>query len=143
MALTITITLTEAFSPGHPPRRKIMALTEYGKLVRKLRIEIEKSTKNMADTLGVTPAYLSALETGKKNVPSSFLDKVADYFTAAGITKNLIEDLKEAAFKSQITFEIAPERKDRELVAAFARKFPNMADEQKKQLLEILKDFKS
>lgn len=120
-----------------------MALTNYGKLVRKFRIEIEASTKNMADALNVTSAYLSALETGKKNVPDSFLEKVRDYFYDAGINNKLLEELKEAAFNSQKTFELAPEQKDRELVAAFARKFPNMADDQKQKVLEMLKDFKS
>lgn len=120
-----------------------MALTDYGKLVRKLRIEVEKSTKEMADALGVSPAYLSALETGKKNVPAPFLKNVMDFFRDAGIKNNSLDkELEEAAFRSQKTFELTPEQKDRDLVAAFARKFPTMADEQKEKMLAMLKAFK-
>ncbi|WP_139559501.1 helix-turn-helix transcriptional regulator [Methylotetracoccus oryzae] len=119
-----------------------MNITEYGKLVRKLRIDAERTTKNMADALGVTPAYLSALETGKKNIPPALVGRVARFFAEAGLPNgNLERELEEAAFMSQRTFEFAPERQDRELIAAFARKFPNMGDEQKRKVLEMLKEF--
>ncbi|MFC3073915.1 helix-turn-helix domain-containing protein [Shinella pollutisoli] len=55
--------------------------TPFGKAVRHLRARKGVSQKEMAAALGVTPAYLSALEHGRRGVPSfDFLQRVAGYF---------------------------------------------------------------
>lgn len=55
--------------------------TPFGKAVRHLRARKGVSQKEMAASLGVTPAYLSALEHGRRGVPSfEFLQRVAGYF---------------------------------------------------------------
>ena len=41
-------------------------LTRFGKRLRTLRIEENQRLKDMADKLGVTAAYLSAVENGKR-----------------------------------------------------------------------------
>jgi transcriptional regulator with XRE-family HTH domain len=43
-------------------------LTPFGKKVRKLRIDVGVTLKSMADAMGVTSSYLSAIETGKRAV---------------------------------------------------------------------------
>lgn len=43
-------------------------MTELGKVLRKIRIDIGITQKQMADTLLVSPAYLSSVELGYKNV---------------------------------------------------------------------------
>lgn len=72
-----------------------MQLTEYGKLVRKGRIEANCTMSQMAFELGVAASYLSAIESGKKRVPVPFVDRVVAYFHAKGIE---ISRLHEAAF---------------------------------------------
>ena len=55
--------------------------TPFGKAVRHLRDRKGVSQKDMAAALGVSPAYLSALEHGKRGMPSfDFLQRVAGYF---------------------------------------------------------------
>ena len=55
--------------------------TPFGKAVRHLRDRKGVSQKEMAAALGVSPAYLSALEHGKRGMPSfDFLQRVAGYF---------------------------------------------------------------
>ena len=55
--------------------------TPFGKAVRHLRARKGVSQKEMAEALGVSPAYLSALEHGKRGMPSfDFLQRVAGYF---------------------------------------------------------------
>lgn len=55
--------------------------TPFGKAVRHLRDRKGVSQKDMAKALGVSPAYLSALENGKRGTPSfDFLQRVAGYF---------------------------------------------------------------
>lgn len=112
-----------------------MKLTPYGKIVRQLRIAGEIRTKEMSDELGVSTAYLSAVETGKKSPGEGFVDSVIAFFCKRGLDTSGIAD---AAFASRKVFKLEPKDKDRELVAAFARKFPNMSEDKKQELLKLL-----
>ena len=56
-------------------------MTPFGETVRKLRRAKAVSQKQMAAAIGVSPAYLSALEHGKRGAPSfDFIQRVAGYF---------------------------------------------------------------
>ena len=56
-------------------------MTPFGEHVRQLREARNISQKEMAQALGVSAAYLSALEHGKRGVPSyAFLQRIAGYF---------------------------------------------------------------
>jgi predicted transcriptional regulator len=48
-----------------------MALTEFGKAVRKARIDTDSTLLTMSQELETTPAFLSGLETGSKKIPKS------------------------------------------------------------------------
>lgn len=67
-------------------------MTPFGEAMRELRQRKGVSQKDMARAIGVSPAYLSALEHGHKGTPSfDFLQRVAGYF-------NIIWDEAEALF---------------------------------------------
>ena len=67
-------------------------MTPFGEALRGLRARKGISQKEMAVALGVSPAYLSALEHGKRGRPSfDFLQRVAGYV-------NIIWDEAEALF---------------------------------------------
>jgi transcriptional regulator with XRE-family HTH domain len=67
-------------------------MTPFGEAMRDLRRRKGVSQKDMARAIGVSPAYLSALEHGHKGMPSfDFLQRVAGYF-------NIIWDEAEALF---------------------------------------------
>ncbi|TCT44669.1 helix-turn-helix domain-containing protein [Martelella mediterranea] len=56
-------------------------MTPFGEALRQLRAERGVSQKQMADAIGVSAAYLSALEHGRRGKPSfDFLQRVAGYF---------------------------------------------------------------
>ncbi|AJY45194.1 helix-turn-helix domain-containing protein [Martelella endophytica] len=56
-------------------------MTPFGEAVRELRAQRGISQKEMAAAIGVSPAYLSALEHGRRGKPSfDFLQRVAGYF---------------------------------------------------------------
>lgn len=44
-------------------------VTEFGKLLRIIRINSGDSSKEMAEKLNLSPSYLSAIENGKRNIP--------------------------------------------------------------------------
>lgn len=67
-------------------------MTPFGEAVRKLRARKGVSQKDMAAALNVTPAYLSALEHGKRGTPTfDLLQRIAGYF-------NIIWDEAEELF---------------------------------------------
>lgn len=51
-------------------------MTELGKTLRKIRIDLDITQKQMADTLLVSPAYLSSVELGYKNISSQLEDNI-------------------------------------------------------------------
>ena len=56
-------------------------MTPFGARIRDLREERGLSQKQMAAALGVSPAYLSALEHGRRGAPNwAFVQKVIGYF---------------------------------------------------------------
>ena len=56
-------------------------MTPFGEAMHKLRRQKGVSQKEMAAAIGVSAAYLSALEHGKRGAPSfDFLQRVAGYF---------------------------------------------------------------
>ncbi|HEV7309287.1 helix-turn-helix transcriptional regulator [Ensifer sp.] len=68
-------------------------MTPFGEALRDLRRRKGVSQKQMAAAIGVSAAYLSALEHGKRGAPSfDFLQRVAGYF-------NVIWDEAEDLFR--------------------------------------------
>ncbi len=67
-------------------------MTPFGEAIRKLRERKGVSQKQMAAALNVSPAYLSALEHGRRGLPSfDLLQRIAGYF-------NIIWDEAEELF---------------------------------------------
>ncbi|MCL4410898.1 MAG: helix-turn-helix domain-containing protein, partial [Gammaproteobacteria bacterium] len=57
---------------------ELVMLTPLGKEIRKRRIDVGISLRGMAEKMGVSAAYVSALETGKKKAAESMLIQIAD-----------------------------------------------------------------
>ena len=51
-------------------------ITSVGKYLRKLRIDNGEILRDMADVLNVSSAFLSAVENGKKKMPTLWLPKL-------------------------------------------------------------------
>ncbi len=70
-------------------------MTPFGKRIRELRQKKRVTQKRMATDLGVSPAYLSALEHGRRGRPSpGLILQVCGYF---GLIWDDAEDLKRLA----------------------------------------------
>ncbi|MCH6872636.1 helix-turn-helix domain-containing protein [Escherichia coli] len=114
-------------------------LTPFGKKVRKLRIDVGVTLKSMADAMGVTSSYLSAIETGKRAVTDPVLKSIISYFTNEGVQAG--DELTKAARDSQQSVEINLSGKNqnaREVAMAFARNFDELSDDEFKRLRELL-----
>lgn len=58
-----------------------MKLTEFGKFLRKLRIDNGELLKDMAIKLNVTPFFLSMVETGKRSIPKKLEEEIKETYS--------------------------------------------------------------
>ena len=113
-------------------------LTEFGKFVRKLRIDNGTVLGAMAKKIDVSSAYLSAVENGKKAISQTLLEKIIEYFSLD--TEQVIE-LKKATDNSPVSvkFNLKDSSSDeRILVSAFARQVSDLSVSRKADIFEIL-----
>ena len=114
-------------------------LTAFGKFCRKLRIERDEILKNMADKLGVTPSYLSAVEIGKRAIPATWRELIINIYNLTPVQQ---QELRGAIDNSttQIKLDIsAMNASKRQTALAFARKLDEMDDEEIRKILELIK----
>jgi cyanate lyase len=118
-----------------------MQLTPFGKLVRKHRLEKELTLNEMIQSMAVTAAFASAVETGAKSIPADYPAKVA---MALDLPKAAAKELAFAAELSAKEVRIALDRRapqsDREVVAMFARRFHTLPDNSKTEIRKLLED---
>ena len=98
-------------------------LTSLGQFLRKLRLENGEILKTMAEKLGVTSAFLSAVENGKKKMPLSWYEKLPLLYT---FSEQQQDALKKAVMESSDIVELNLHNVPfgrRDLAISFARRF--------------------
>lgn len=113
-------------------------LTEFGKFCRKLRIDHNETQQDIANYLGVTTAYLSTVEHGKRNISEKIVDKLISRYNLSGAKLN--------QFKSTITNSISfikihlhkMNSLDRELILKIYYNLNELNDKDKKELINII-----
>lgn len=115
-----------------------MAYTKFAEFLRVLRV---KNHENMGDTaklLGVKVAFVSAVETGKKNVPEDWVDKLVKHYNLNAQEKaELIQAIEDSKTTSKINLVSAPNFK-RRVALQFQRSFDEIDEETAKKILELL-----
>lgn len=111
-------------------------LTPYGIAVRKLRLDKGLRLLDVADELKVTPAFLSAIETGRKPIPDGFVVRVG---RAMNLNAAELRELRSAVDKTrkEVRVDALPEEQ-RELVAAFARRLDEVPSDVIARLKKIV-----
>jgi len=113
-------------------------LTEFGKALRKLRLDETEILKDMAMRLNISSAYLSAIENGKRPIPQGFIDALTDLYQLSGMER---KSLEEAADKSlrDVGISLGDEQgSKRDLALIFARSFDSMDDATANRILAVL-----
>lgn len=100
-----------------------MKLSEFGKAVRKARLETDTSLLAMARELEVSSSYLSGLETGRKKITSEWVTKIKQYFEAKGVHLHDLEELADVSNQTVSLEGLSPAHQM--LVAGFARATPD------------------
>ena len=113
-------------------------ITELGKWLRKLRIDRGEILKTMAEKLGMTSSYLSAIECGKRNIPADLIDKLTSIYDLSETEQHELSEAYDHSIKS-IEIQLATENMcKRDLALQFARKFDDIDEEFAMQLLKFL-----
>lgn len=116
-------------------------LTEFGRTLRMMRIAHgNKTLGDLGEMLGVSAAFVSAIETGKKSVPPSFLNQLK---VQLNLDAEEVRRLEVAAAKQAKEISMGlHDRTDRarELAVAFARRFESMSDAEVEKVFDRLDD---
>lgn len=113
-------------------------LTEFGKYLRKLRIDCNETLAAMARKLGVTASYLSCVETGKRSIPNKWFEKIAQLYKLDDMNRNeLLHVGLSSVNKVNVDVEDQDDA-DKTLVLVFARRLPQLSQEEKDALRKIL-----
>lgn len=113
-----------------------MALTEFGKVVRKARIDIGYTLLTMSKELETTPAYLSGLETGLKKIPKNWVKKISDFFKSKNHEINNLQELADVSNENVNISGLSLQQQM--LIAGFARSPFNT--EELKRLAKLFED---
>jgi transcriptional regulator with XRE-family HTH domain len=113
-------------------------LTEFGQYLRKLRIDCGELLKNMADKLDVTSSYLSAVETGKRNIPDSWVDKIGRLYELDMVDRDVLQAAAANSART-ITMDLSNlPSKRRETALLFARQFDEVDDSVLRDIRNLL-----
>ena len=120
--------------------------TAFGKALKILRLELGIRLYDMANTLGISSAFLSALETGRKNIPLDFLKDLITHYSLSDKQKQSIKIAEEVTRKEEFAkkkahhIRISSTDNDvHELTLAFARRINSLTEEEKKQLQKMFR----
>lgn len=115
-----------------------MAYTRFGEFVRILRIKHHEVMGDMAKFLGSSVPFLSAVENGKKNVPTEWIEKIIDHYSLNAVEQL---ELKMAIDESKTQYKIVAEHagpNQRKAALQFARSFDGMDDDTALKILDLL-----
>jgi len=119
-------------------------LTLFGKLLRKLRIDRDTSQASMAAALGVSPAFLSAVELGKKSAPSHWIGRITEWLDLDQGEKEELEktwDLTET--RNHIRLVIGPSELSRKVAFWLERRYFELDEETLNKIQSIISQEKS
>lgn len=115
-----------------------MAITNFGLFVRDLRLKKSEILKDMAGKLGVTSAFLSAVENGKKQIPAQWFDKISQKYHLNGKEKEELRDAIDTS-KDKILIDTKDvSNKNKELAMVFARSFGELDDDAMDKIKKLL-----
>lgn len=119
-------------------RWNLFVITEFGKKLRIIRMNQGIRLKKMAEDLKVSPSFLSAVEVGKKNVPSKWVNEISDRYQLTEKERSELERLaQEAVINVKIEMTQA-NKSQRSAALAFARSFDTLSEEEAQQIINFL-----
>ena len=113
-------------------------ISKFGKCIRNIREQENDSLRQMAIKLGISAAFLSAMEVGRKAIPLEYADKIANEYNLDIDEKNRLVD---SIYKTneKVPLELSKMSEAQKNVSLlFARRINNADDDLIKKLQEVL-----
>lgn len=110
-----------------------------GIFLKMLRIERGEIMLQMAEKLGVSTAFLSNVENGKKPMPKQMFDKICKFYQ---LTVQQIDELESLMIDAcnEIKLNLNNvNNQNKNLAVVFARTFEELDDDTSEQIMKILK----
>lgn len=112
--------------------------TEVGKVLRRIRIDLDERLYDMAKRIDKSSAFLSAIEIGKKTPPANFEDLV---IKAYQLSTEVADELRQSSNRSRNNFSIQPNSiLGRDTAGLLARKMNTLSDDQLLQIKSLLSE---
>lgn len=113
-------------------------MTDFGKFLRKLRIDHGEVLYDMSQNLKVSSAFLSSVENGIKSVPVDLVKKIVVFYMLEQEQAEELQRLAEST-KRQVRLNLDNVKDDkRNLALTFARRFDDMGQVEVQRLLRAL-----
>ena len=119
-----------------------MGYTKFGKIVRKEMIDHDENLLSIAQLLGVTTSFVSAVLTGGKSVPDNWVDELSKHYGLKGSKYDEFYDTYcEDKKNVRIDVENVP-LTQKKLAVQFQRKLPELDEDEIQSIFDILKEDK-
>ncbi len=113
-------------------------LTAFGKELRKLRITVGELIRDMASKLGVTASYLSAVETGKRQIPDEWVARISSLYNLSPSEKTALQKAADSSAQTvKFSLDGMTDRR-RQTAVLFAREFSDLDDQKIEQIRMLL-----
>ena len=118
-------------------------ISKFGKCIRNIRENENDSLRQMAIKLGVSAAFLSAMEVGRKPIPIEYAEKIKKIYNLSEKQKIELEDSIYET-NERVPIELASMNEaQKDISLMFARKIKSADEELLRKLREALLDEKN
>lgn len=117
--------------------------TRLGDFLRSIRMKADISLRKMATDLGISPAFLSAVENGKKKMPDSWFALIPETYHLSESESDEFTDIAYESFETVELNLVKAKGANKKLAIRLARRFDEIDEKTCEELLEVLeKKFK-
>ncbi|WP_273783653.1 helix-turn-helix transcriptional regulator [Bartonella sp. AU15XJBT] len=111
-------------------------LTPFGKTLRKIRLDRTERLLDMADKLGVSIAFLSSVEIGKKPIPADMEEKIIEKYALDEETASILRREANICRKNFTMNSSAP--LNHEISNTFVRMFKSLSQQDLTKCKELM-----
>ena len=113
--------------------------TPLGKLIRRLRVDLSITQKTLADQIGSTSSFISAVEVGRRTLSSEKINLIIEKFVVPEEMERKLRAfalIQSPSFTMTIPHDTMWER--RKLAYLFSKKLPTISDSTVEKIVELL-----
>jgi HTH-type transcriptional regulator, competence development regulator len=113
-------------------------LTEFGKELRKLRIDKNETLSSMSKKMDISISYLSAIENGIRDIPIDFIDKLVEIYKLSNKKRDVfLKAFANSTKKIDISLN-STMNEQRELAIMLSRKINDLTKDECQKIMEII-----